>query len=136
MQSSRFPERLSNTASPTEERRLCNAESPPRSFRLRRRCSCAGVLPAVLATGPALDTFSSGVPVAAVAPPTDDRRDTSSKYYQQKDFTRFLLKCLSRDGHIVLTQSCSISIREALMSRMQTISNSILEVFAGMLQVN
>lgn len=41
VQSSKFPLRLKSTASPTEERRLCNAPSGPRSFRLRILCELA-----------------------------------------------------------------------------------------------
>lgn len=80
VQSNRFPDKLNSTASPTDERRLCNADSPPRSLRFRSRCSCAGVPPGAPELGPL--TASSVLHVAAPAtdPPTDDRRDNSSRY--------------------------------------------------------
>lgn len=87
VQSSRLPDRLSNTASPTEDRLLFRLASPPFSFRFRSRCSCEGVFPAVealpAAHAPEPSAPPEGVPPAAQAPPTDERRDTSSRYWEK-----------------------------------------------------
>lgn len=77
VQSSRLFDRLSSTASPTDERRLCSAASPLRSLRFRSRCSADGVPPAF---DPAPPSSAPEHDTAAHAPPTDDRRDTSSRY--------------------------------------------------------
>lgn len=84
VQSKRLPDKLSKTASPTEERLLCSAESPPRSLRLRSRCSCEGV--PVAAPAPPSSTAGVALPATATvpAPPTEDRRDTSSKYWKRR----------------------------------------------------
>lgn len=77
VQSSKFPDRLKSTASPTEERRLWCAESPPLSFRFRSLCRCDGVPLGSAGVVPALASSATTTP----GPPTEDRRDTSSRYY-------------------------------------------------------
>lgn len=76
MQSSKFPLRLSSTASPTDDRRLCNALSGPRNFLLRNRCELDIELGVRL---PAAGLRGGDTPPLPDAPlesePRDDRRD-------------------------------------------------------------